>query len=148
MQHEAGRQTRDSVVDEPRGEFLRADEVVTRGAGAGAGGDGPGPAVPSPADVTSGGQTIPGPEELKHRPRELNLFGRRLRLPRHPFLRIGLGSALVAGGLLGFLPVLGFWMVPLGIAVLAIDLPVARRLWRSMKRVGIGLIRRFRTRRT
>jgi hypothetical protein len=30
---------------------------------------------------------------------------------------------------LGFLPVLGFWMIPLGVAVLAVDVPLAHRLW-------------------
>ena len=31
------------------------------------------------------------------------------------------------GGLLGFLPVLGFWMLPLGVILLAEDIPVVRR---------------------
>jgi hypothetical protein len=57
---------------------------------------------------------------------------------------MGLGAGLVVGGLLGFLPVLGFWMVPLGIAVLAVDIPAARRLWRWTRRRGIGLLRRIR----
>jgi len=43
--------------------------------------------------------------------------------------RIGLGSALVVGGALGFLPVVGFWMLPLGLLVLAQDVPRIRR-WR------------------
>jgi hypothetical protein len=30
------------------------------------------------------------------------------------------------GGVLGFLPVLGFWMFPLGVAFVALDLPVTR----------------------
>jgi len=30
---------------------------------------------------------------------------------------------------LGFLPVLGFWMIPLGLLVLSVDLPAVRR-WR------------------
>ena len=32
--------------------------------------------------------------------------------------QIALGWGLVLGGVLGFLPVLGFWMIPLGILVL------------------------------
>jgi len=78
-------------------------------------------------------------------PATISLFGRRLRLPSHPILRVGLGLALVIGGVLGFLPVLGFWMVPLGIAVLAVDIPAARRLWRHLRRAGIRLLRRLRT---
>ncbi|MDX2225186.1 MAG: PGPGW domain-containing protein [Rhodospirillaceae bacterium] len=53
-------------------------------------------------------------------------------LPRSRWLRIPIGIALVLGGVLGFLPVLGFWMVPLGLAVLAIDFPPARRLARRL----------------
>ena len=41
--------------------------------------------------------------------------------------RIALGSALVIGGALGFLPVVGFWMLPLGLLVLAQDVPRIRR---------------------
>lgn len=46
-----------------------------------------------------------------------------------PGIRSVLGVLLIAGGVLGFLPVLGFWMVPLGVAALALDvMPVYRRL--------------------
>ena len=38
------------------------------------------------------------------------------------------GLVLVLLGLLGFLPVLGFWMVPLGILVAAMDIGPLRRL--------------------
>ena len=38
-----------------------------------------------------------------------------------------LGILLVLGGLLGFLPVLGFWMVPLGLVLLALDVALLRR---------------------
>ncbi len=50
----------------------------------------------------------------------------RRRVP--PGLRLVLGLFLIAGGILGFLPVLGFWMIPLGIAVAALDIrPLIRR---------------------
>ena len=58
--------------------------------------------------------------------------GIAIGLPRARGLRIGLGVALVAGGMLGFLPVLGFWMVPLGLAVLSIDIPWVRRQRRRL----------------
>ncbi|MEQ8491281.1 MAG: hypothetical protein RKE52_21470 [Marinovum algicola] len=36
---------------------------------------------------------------------------------------------LMIGGLLGFLPILGFWMLPVGVAIAALDVvPVWRRL--------------------
>jgi len=43
------------------------------------------------------------------------------------WVRVPLALALMAGGVVGFLPVLGFWMVPLGVALLAIDVPFLRR---------------------
>ena len=42
-------------------------------------------------------------------------------------VRMGIGVLLIIGGVLGFLPVLGFWMIPLGIIVLAIDIIWLRR---------------------
>lgn len=48
-------------------------------------------------------------------------------IPRSKAGRIATGSALIGGGILGFLPVLGFWMVPLGFIVLSHDLPYVRR---------------------
>jgi hypothetical protein len=50
-----------------------------------------------------------------------------LNLPRNRWARISLGVALVFLGLLGFLPVLGFWMIPAGLLVLAADSPAIRR---------------------
>lgn len=52
------------------------------------------------------------------------------RMPRG--LRLGLGLLFLLAGLAGFLPVLGFWMAPLGLAILAIDIPLARRIWTWM----------------
>lgn len=55
----------------------------------------------------------------------------RMWARRHipPGLRLVLGVLLICGGVLGFLPVLGFWMIPLGIAVAAADvLPIWRWL--------------------
>ena len=36
------------------------------------------------------------------------------------------GALLMVGGLFGFLPVLGFWMLPLGVAFVALDVPWTR----------------------
>ena len=43
----------------------------------------------------------------------------RRRVP--PGLRLVAGLLLIVGGTLGFLPVLGFWMIPLGLGVAALD---------------------------
>ena len=53
-------------------------------------------------------------------------------LPRTRTGRIAVGSLLLVGGVLGFLPILGFWMVPLGLAVLARDIPAVRRWHRRL----------------
>jgi hypothetical protein len=37
------------------------------------------------------------------------------------------GVSLMIGGVLGFLPVLGFWMFPAGVALLSLDVPPLRR---------------------
>ena len=61
-------------------------------------------------------------------------FGkRRFSLPASRLARIAIGSTLVVAGILGFLPILGFWMVPLGLLVLSVDLPVVRRLRRRLE---------------
>lgn len=52
------------------------------------------------------------------------LKGGKRYLP--PVFRGILGVIMVAGGILGFLPVLGFWMVPLGLALVATDIPPLR----------------------
>lgn len=71
----------------------------------------------------------------------VRIGGRSIPLPASRALRIALGGALVAGGFVGFLPVLGFWMVPLGLLVLSVDLPTVRR-WR--RRLAVWWHRRRR----
>jgi len=50
-----------------------------------------------------------------------------LRRPSSRWARIPAAVLLMIGGLLSFLPVLGLWMFPLGLLLLAIDLPFLRR---------------------
>jgi hypothetical protein len=52
------------------------------------------------------------------------LYWGRNHLP--PGVRSLVGVALVGGGVLGFLPILGFWMLPVGVAFIALDLPNTR----------------------
>ena len=69
--------------------------------------------------------------------------GRTIPIPGHPLVRILLGCLLVLGGFLGFLPVLGFWMMPLGLLILAVDIPMVRRFKRRVDvRLGRWLIKR------
>lgn len=47
---------------------------------------------------------------------------KRIRRPEARWIRIPLGVLLVLGGVFSFLPVLGIWMLPLGLLLLAVDL--------------------------
>jgi len=64
--------------------------------------------------------------------RRLRFAGRDVPLPQTRAFRIALGIALMLGGLAGFLPILGFWMVPLGLLVLSVDMPFVRRARRPL----------------
>jgi hypothetical protein len=48
---------------------------------------------------------------------------RWVRQPSSRWVRIPLGIVLILGGIAGFLPLLGFWMLPLGLLLLAHDIP-------------------------
>jgi purine-cytosine permease-like protein len=61
------------------------------------------------------------------RTREIVIGTFRLKLPESRWLRTLIGVALILGGILGFLPILGFWMVPLGLLVLSHDSHFVRR---------------------
>ena len=50
-----------------------------------------------------------------------------IRKPELRLLRLVAGVLLVLFGCVGFLPVLGFWMVPLGLLLLAQDVTFLRR---------------------
>ncbi len=75
---------------------------------------------------------------------KVNFAGCKIHLPNHPILRVALGVALCIGGLLGFLPILGFWMIPLGLVVLSVDMPMVRRFRRNATvKLGHWLRRRW-----
>jgi len=59
--------------------------------------------------------------------RKISVFGREFKMPRSRGLRIIIGILLTIGGILGFLPILGFWMVPLGLLVLSYEFALVRR---------------------
>lgn len=66
----------------------------------------------------------------KSPPRVIRIFGRAIPLPQSRGSRVAIGVALCIFGLLGFLPVLGFWMIPLGILVLSYEFALVRRFRR------------------
>lgn len=61
-------------------------------------------------------------------------FGsKRVHIPGPPIIRIVAGILLILGGMVGFLPVLGFWMLPLGVLILSVDLHPVRRMRRRIE---------------
>lgn len=73
-------------------------------------------------------------------------FGSKsFELPGNRAARVTIGILLILGGIAGFLPILGFWMIPLGFIVLAIDIPAIRRINR---RVTVAVSRWWRARRS
>ena len=62
-----------------------------------------------------------------------------LRRPSSRIVRIPLAILLVLGGIFSFLPILGIWMLPLGLLLLALDLaflrtPIAAAIIRTTRR--------------
>lgn len=70
----------------------------------------------------------------------IRIGNRTIPMPASRWVRIALGTVLVVAGFAGFLPILGFWMIPLGLLILSIDLPFVRR-WR--RRTAVWVERRF-----
>ena len=53
---------------------------------------------------------------------------RWLTRPEARWVRWPLGIALIVGGMFGFLPILGLWMIPLGALLIGEDIPPVRRV--------------------
>lgn len=67
-----------------------------------------------------------GLKNIDWRRRFGQFYRKASKLP--PVVRTLVGVTLVIAGVLGIvLPVLGFWMAPLGLVFIAIDVPPARR---------------------
>ena len=66
-------------------------------------------------------------------------FGRKtVSLPRSRIARVGLGLLFLLGGVLWFLPILGIWMIPIGLMVLADDSAAIRRFNRRVVVAVVG----------
>ena len=78
------------------------------------------------------------PEADRPHPR-IRLFGNHYRIPRSVIARRLTGIVLVILGFFGFLPVIGFWMIPLGLIILSYDSHVIRR---GRRRVSVRFGRR------
>jgi hypothetical protein len=63
-------------------------------------------------------------------PIRLQTLVRWLRRPSSRWVRIPAGLLLIVGGVLSVLPLLGLWMLPIGLILLAEDVPLLRT-WRD-----------------
>ncbi|HVI87135.1 MAG TPA: hypothetical protein VM659_02480 [Dongiaceae bacterium] len=63
---------------------------------------------------------------LAHLPDRVAAVVHGLRRPQARWRRIPIAIAFLLGGLLAFLPVFGVWMLPLGLLLLAEDIPLLR----------------------
>lgn len=63
----------------------------------------------------------------KRMPRKLAGFLHWLRTPQRFWVRIPFAVFFILFGLVGFLPLVGFWMIPVGLLLLAEDVPVLAR---------------------
>ena len=75
--------------------------------------------------------------EAKLSPRPAS-FVRWLRRPSSRLVRIPLAALLILGGIFSFLPILGLWMLPLGLLLFAQDVPPLQKPMAQ----GLGWIER------
>ena len=71
--------------------------------------------------------------DKSRRKRRISIGSRHFHLPESRVARIAIGVGLIVGGILGFLPILGFWMIPLGLFVLSQEFGWIRRLRRRFQ---------------
>lgn len=62
------------------------------------------------------------------------------KIPKTRLGRLIVGTTLCICGVFGFLPVIGYWMFPLGLFVLSVDFPSVRRFRRKW---GVRLGRKW-----
>ena len=67
----------------------------------------------------------------------VEVFGRTVPLPRSRLGRVIVGALFILGGIFSFLPVLGEWMLPVGLLILSVDFAIVRK-WRRRANVRWG----------
>ena len=84
----------------------------------------------------------PEPDMRPEARRRIRIANREFTLPQSRMLRISMGIVLIVLGIFGFLPVLGFWMIPLGLLILSYEFAYVRRrrrrfaVWWSRRQRG------------
>ena len=89
---------------------------------------------PSDRNLHQIGGKSPAAQRLRERMRPAIVW---LRQPHLKWLRVPVAALFILGGLLGFMPVLGFWMIPIGVVLLVDDIPgIKRPAFRLWVRLG------------
>lgn len=85
---------------------------------------------------------------FKHLERELPAglaaTSRWLRHPSSRLVRIPVALLLMLGGVFSILPFLGIWMLPLGLMLIAADIPFLRKPMARFAMASVRLLNRFR----
>ncbi|SEN48563.1 hypothetical protein SAMN04488012_104244 [Palleronia salina] len=66
-----------------------------------------------------------------------------LTRPRHRWLRVPVALLLILGGVASILPMLGLWMLPLGLLLLSLDVPPLRPVVAAAMVCGRRRLRRL-----
>jgi hypothetical protein len=91
----------------------------------------PDPQSPLPADDSMARHQEQRLDRLiDHLPARTQASVRWLRRPSSRWVRVPAGVLLIVGGIFSILPLLGLWMLPLGLMLLADDVPLLR-MWRG-----------------
>ena len=73
---------------------------------------------------------------------------RWLRHPQSRWVRLPAGMVLIVGGVFSILPFLGLWMLPLGLMLIAADVPMLRRPMARLIMWAADRLDRYRMRRS
>ncbi|WP_066478306.1 hypothetical protein [Bosea sp. WAO] len=77
-------------------------------------------------------------------PDRLAAASRWLRHPSSRLVRIPAALLLILGGIFSILPFLGLWMLPLGLMLIAADIPFLRKPMAAFAMRAVGLLERYR----
>lgn len=72
---------------------------------------------------------------------------RWLQHPQSRWVRLPAGIVLIVGGVFSILPFLGVWMLPLGLMLIAADVPFPQRPMARLTMLGADRLDRYRARR-
>ncbi len=74
---------------------------------------------------------MPETESSPRKKHTILILGKRIPIPASVFMRRVVGTGFVLGGTFSFLPVLGIWMLPVGLILLSHDSHRVRRFRRN-----------------